>query len=88
MNKSTVMKNPFVKEDNNSLVIAAVAIGAIAAGAITYLYATKKGFAFGKKLADAAGEGRNKAADYLEKKTAKLKKKTTDLREIEDIVKS
>lgn len=81
------MKNPFVKEDNSGLVIAAVAIGAIATGAIAYLYSTKKGFAFRKKLSGGTNEAKEHAKDYLEKKTHKLKKKTTDLHEIEDIVK-
>jgi phage-related minor tail protein len=80
------MKNPFVKDNDNSLVIAAVAIGALAAGAIAYLYATKKGFAFRKKLSNTAEEGHEKATEYLEKKARKLKKKTTDLHHLEGIV--
>jgi gas vesicle protein len=81
------MKNSFQKEDSNSLIIVAVAIGAIAAGAITYLFATKKGFTFRKKLTSDAEEGHEKATQYLQKKARKLKKKTTDFHEIEEIVK-
>lgn len=80
------MKNPFVKEDN-SLIIAAVAIGAIAAGAIAYLYTSKKGFSFRAKLSGKAQKGKEHATDYLKKKAPKLRRKTTDLHEIEDIVK-
>lgn len=81
------MKNPFVKEDNSGITIAAVAIGAIAAGAIAYLYATKKGFAFRKKLSSKSDAVKEHATDYLQHKAPKLKKKTTDLHEIEAIVK-
>lgn len=81
------MKNPFVKEDN-SLVIAAVAIGAIAAGAIAYLYTSKKRFSFREKLTNIAKQGKRNKTDYLKNKTHKLKKKTTDLHDIEDIVKN
>jgi hypothetical protein len=80
------MKNPFVKEDN-SLIIAAVAIGAIAAGAIAYLYTSKKGFSFREKLSGKRKEVKEHATDYLTKKAPKLKKKTTDLHDIEEIVK-
>jgi len=81
------MKNPFVKESHTGSVIAVVAIGAIAAGAIAYLYVTKQGFAFRKKLSSTVKEKKS-TQDYLEKKTHQLKKKTTDLHEIQDIVKS
>ena len=80
------MKNPLVKEDDTSLVIVAVAVGAILAGAISYLYATKTGFSFRKKVADVAEEGKEHATDYLEKKNHHLKKKKTGLHEIEEIV--
>ncbi|WP_345952400.1 YtxH domain-containing protein [Mucilaginibacter sp. PAMB04168] len=81
------MKNLFVKENDNSLVIAAVAVGAIAAGAIAYLYATKKGYSFRKKLSNVAEGAKDHSTDYLEKKNTKRKRKTTDLHEIEQIVK-
>ena len=80
------MKNPFVKEDDTSLVIVAVAVGAILAGAIAYLYSKKNGNPFSKKIADVAEEGKEHATDYLKKKSHHLKKKKTDLHEIEDIV--
>jgi gas vesicle protein len=81
------MKNPFVKEDHSGITIAAVAIGAIAAGAIAYLYATKKGFAFRKKLSGKSKVAKEHATDYLQHKAPKLKKKTTDLHDIEALVK-
>jgi membrane protein DedA with SNARE-associated domain len=80
------MKNPFVKEDDSSLVIVAVAVGAILAGAIAYLYTQKNGNPFVNKVADVAEEVNEHATDYLKKKSHHLKKKTTDLHEIEDIV--
>ncbi|MFD1256731.1 YtxH domain-containing protein [Mucilaginibacter terrae] len=82
------MKNPFVKEDHSGVTIAAVAVGAITAGAIAYLYATKKGFAFRKKLSGKSKEVKEHATDYLQHKAPKLKKKVTDLHDIEVIVKS
>lgn len=81
------MKNPFDKEDDKSLVIIAVSVGAILAGAIAYLYAKRTGFSFNKKIAEVTEEGKEHATDYLKKKTPHLKKKKTDLHEIEDIVK-
>lgn len=36
------MKNPFVKEDNTGILVAA-AIGTVAAGALAYLYLTESG---------------------------------------------
>lgn len=84
--KTTIMKNPFVKDDDNSLVIAAIALGALAAGTIVYLVATKKGFNFGKGIEDAAEGLHDKATEYLERKKKHLKKKTTGLHEIEEIV--
>jgi gas vesicle protein len=46
------MKNPFVKEKNSAL-IAGVIIGSVAAAAITYLFATKKGGSIRKELCDS-----------------------------------
>lgn len=81
------MKNPFDKEDDKSLVIVAISVGAILAGAIAYLYAKKTGFSFNKQLAAVTEEGKEHATDYLKKKTPHLRKKKTDLHEIEEIVK-
>jgi DNA-directed RNA polymerase subunit M/transcription elongation factor TFIIS len=79
------MKNPFEKEDN-SLVIAAVAIGAIAAGAIAYLYTTRYGSIFRNKVNEKVEENKEHATDYLAKKSHQLKKKKTDLHEIQEII--
>jgi predicted RNase H-related nuclease YkuK (DUF458 family) len=79
------MKNPFVKEDN-SLLIAAVAIGAIGAGAIAYLYTTKYGSIFRSKVTEKTEDSKEHATDYLKKKTHHLKKKKTDLHDIQDII--
>lgn len=79
------MKNPFEKEDNSNVLIAAALVGAIAAGTITYLYLVKKGAAFRKKMNDKAEEGKEKAAEYLKAKTRKLKKQKTDLHELESL---
>jgi hypothetical protein len=53
------MKNPFEKEDHTAL-IAAIAIGAVTAGAIAYLYLTESGGetreAIKHKLKDEAKE--------------------------------
>ncbi|CAM3672686.1 hypothetical protein MUGA111182_02460 [Mucilaginibacter galii] len=81
------MKNPFEKEDDKSLVIVAVSVGAILAGAIAYLYAKRTGFSLNKKVNEVIEEGSEHATDYLTKKVPHLKKKKTDLHEIEEIVK-
>ncbi|MBW4891433.1 hypothetical protein KXQ82_17020 [Mucilaginibacter sp. HMF5004] len=47
------MKNPFVKNDNTGLV-AAIAIGSVAAGAVTYLFTTERGAGVRQKIADYA----------------------------------
>ncbi|WCT14898.1 hypothetical protein [Mucilaginibacter jinjuensis] len=70
------MKNPFKKEDNNSALIAFVAIGAIAAGAITYLYLKKR-----SALKAATNEVKEHATDYLKPHHLK-KKRTTDLHDL------
>jgi len=73
------MKNPFKKEDNSSA-LAGIAIGAMVAGAITYLYLKKQAAAKA-----AAQEIKEHATDYLKPKPLK-KKQTTDVHELEKIV--
>ena len=68
------MKNPFAKEDNSGL-IAAMVIGSITAGLITFLYLTESGAAvrskFKKKVKEKA---KDKAAGVVSKKTGVRKK--------------
>lgn len=73
------MKNPFVKEDNTALWIAAAVTGALAAGAGIWFYL------HGKRTG-ALEEQLDNAQDYLEKKHKKLKKHKTDLHDLEDII--
>ena len=82
-NKNTAMKNPFKKEDNSGILISGLLIGAMFAGAITYLYIKKK-----RDLKDAADELAEHAQDYLKKKAPKAKKHKTDVKELEAIVDS
>lgn len=70
------MKNPFKKNDNSGLLVAGLAIGAMFAGAITYLYIRKQ-----NEIRAAAYELKEHAQDYLKKK-AKKKLRT----EIKDLV--
>ncbi|MEB0263234.1 MULTISPECIES: hypothetical protein [unclassified Mucilaginibacter] len=60
------MKNPFKKKDNSGVLIAGLAIGAMFAGAITYLYIHKKG-----EIHAAADELKEHAKNYLKKKVKK-----------------
>ncbi|AMR33440.1 hypothetical protein A0256_19455 [Mucilaginibacter sp. PAMC 26640] len=55
------MKNPFVKQDN-TLLIAGIAIGAVAAGAVTYILLSDKGEGIRKKISDGFG---NLVAKFL-----------------------
>jgi hypothetical protein len=68
------MINPFVKEDNTGL-IAAIVIGSLAAGALTYLFLTDNGNAVtGKLKKKAKQKAKNLAADIVSKKTGIAKK--------------
>lgn len=60
------MKNPFQKEDNSGVLIAGLAIGAMFAGAITYLYIRKKA-----EIREATDNLKEHAKDYLKKKVKK-----------------
>ncbi|MET3980504.1 LPXTG-motif cell wall-anchored protein [Mucilaginibacter sp. UYP25] len=60
------MKNPFKEKDNSGILIAGLAIGAMFAGAITYLYIRKK-----REINQAADELKEHAKDYLKKKVKK-----------------
>ncbi|MBL4675838.1 MAG: hypothetical protein JKY70_06490 [Mucilaginibacter sp.] len=71
------MKNPFKQEDSNSFLIPGLLIGAMFAGAITYLYIKKK-----SDLIAEANELKAHAKDYLKKKEGKLKKHKSDIDEI------
>ncbi|MFD0763298.1 hypothetical protein ACFQZI_00435 [Mucilaginibacter lutimaris] len=69
------MKNPFKKKDNSGILIAGLAIGAMFAGAITYLYIRKQ-----NEIRAAADKLKEHAQDYLKKKAKKKLK--TDLNEL------
>lgn len=75
------MKNPFKKEDNSGILISGLLIGAMFAGAITYLYIRKK-----RELKEAADELAEHAQDYLKKKEPKIKKHKTDVKDLASIV--
>jgi hypothetical protein len=75
------MKNPFHKEDNSGILIAGLALGAIFAGAITYLYIKRK-----QDIEAAAAELKEHAQDYLKKKEKHAKKHKTDVSELADVI--
>ena len=75
------MKNPFHKEDNSNILIAGLALGAIFAGAITYLYIKRKA-----DIEAAAAELKEHAQDYLKKKEKQAKKIKTDVSELANII--
>lgn len=81
------MKIPFKSNNNQTLVITAVTLVTAAAAALAYLFATKSGQETRQQIEDAVEEGSEHAQDYLEAKTHHLKKKKTDLHELEDLVK-
>jgi hypothetical protein len=75
------MKNPFHKEDHSVKLIAGLALGAIFAGAITYLYIKRKA-----DIEDTAAELKEHAKDYLKKKEKFAKKVKTDVNDLADII--
>ncbi len=75
------MKNPFHKEDNSNILIAGLALGAIFAGAITYLYLKRKA-----AIEAEAAELKAHAQDYLKKKEKHAKKIKTDVSELAGII--
>jgi len=75
------MKNPFKKQDNSNILIAGLALGAIFAGAITWLYIKRKA-----DIDAAAAELHDHAQDYLKKKGKQAKKLKTDVSDLADIV--
>jgi uncharacterized protein HemX len=74
------MKNPFKKESNSQVLIAAGIAGALAAGAgiLYYLRA--------KRAAEAEAYRHEHAQDYLDKKQPKKKKHKTDVSELSEII--
>ncbi|QEC79455.1 hypothetical protein [Mucilaginibacter ginsenosidivorax] len=70
------MKNPFVKKQDHTFLIASIAVGALAAGAVAYLFLTDDGADNRKKLERTIKKSFKKAAaDVVEQKTI-LSKKT------------
>lgn len=70
------MKNPFVKKDK-TLLITAIAVGAVAAGAATYLYLTDSGASFRGNLKKKAKKAaKDVAAGAISRKTGLPKKHT------------
>jgi orotate phosphoribosyltransferase len=74
------MKNPLKQDDNSGILIAGLAIGAIAAAAITYLYLKRSA-----ELKAAAQELKAHAKDYLKVKSGRKKKHKSDVDELEPI---
>lgn len=70
------MKNIFKRNDNTSTWIAAAIAGAITIGAVAYLYFRKR--------EDEAAEDDDHAADYLQVRMPK-KRKRSDVADLEDI---
>ena len=69
------MKNPFVKKQDHTFLIASIAVGALAAGAVAYLFLTDDGVDNRKKLERSIKKSFKKvAADVAEQKT-KISKK-------------
>ncbi|MBD1395526.1 hypothetical protein [Mucilaginibacter glaciei] len=75
------MKNPFQQEDNSFKLVAGLALGAIFAGAITYLYIKRKA-----DIDDAAAELKEHAQDYLKDKEKHIKKIKTDVNDLAGII--
>jgi len=71
------MKNPFQKEDSNTGLFAGLAMGAIAAGGIAYLYFKRK-----KEMAAIEAFKKEHAADYLKEKAPRPKKHKSDVDEL------
>ena len=68
------MKNPFVQENNNGLIVA-VLLGSIAAGALSYLFLTDNGAAARAKLKNKANrKAKEIVAEVASKKTGVPKK--------------
>jgi hypothetical protein len=75
------MKNPFKKHDNSNKLIAGLALGAIFAGAIVYLYIKRKA-----DIDAAAAELKGRAKDYLKEKGKQAKKLKTDVSQLAGII--
>lgn len=75
------MKNPFKHEDNSFKLVAGLTLGAIFAGAITYLYIKRKA-----DIEDAAKELKDHAQDYLKKKEKQAKKLKSNVSDLADII--
>ncbi|MCQ6961148.1 hypothetical protein [Mucilaginibacter aquariorum] len=75
------MKNPFKKHDSSNKLVAGLALGAIFAGAIVYLYIKRKA-----DIDTAATELKDRAKDYLKEKRKQAKKAKTDVSELADII--
>jgi len=75
------MKNPFKKHDSSNKLVAGLALGAIFAGAIVYLYIKRKA-----DIDAAATELKDHAKDYLKEKRKLAKKAKTDVSELADII--
>jgi cbb3-type cytochrome oxidase subunit 3 len=79
--KHKAMKNPFKREDNSNILIAGLALGAVFAGAITWLYIKRK-----QDIDAQAAELKEHAQDYLKKKGKQAKKLKTDVAELGEII--
>lgn len=69
------MKNPFVKQNNNAVLIASIALGTAVVGAATYFLMTGKGSSLRQQLMERFGFAQNNQAEQQEvDHTAYLKK--------------
>ncbi|HWZ15579.1 MAG TPA: hypothetical protein VNW95_10105 [Mucilaginibacter sp.] len=81
------MDIPFIKKNNTSAWVAAGVAGTIVAGAVAFMYFTKRGFAFWNWN---SGEGQDEHAEdqiqpYMQPHGLKRKQKT-DLKDLESII--
>ena len=67
------MKNPFVKHNNNTALIASLAVGTAAVGAAAYFFMTEKGSNWRQQMMNRFGFGQNQAEEEVDH-TAYLKK--------------
>ena len=73
--KALQMKNPFKKEDDHTVLIAAIGVGVAVGSTLAYLFLTEKGATYRKQISDKFKDVlSDKAADVVSKKTIIPKK--------------
>ena len=71
--KTYAMKNPFVKHNNNTALIASLALGTAAVGTAAYFLISNKGTSWRQQMMDRFGFGQNEVEEEPDH-TAYLKK--------------